>query len=118
MSKYRDKTHNRNVIIVFVWILMTMISMCMVVMVWREELLYDIYSEESSDKSIYSHLRLLKRLWQYMYECDREHRTSTETDEEVQIFAWDSPLGVEEKSCRRYECEYDEWEEHRIEVRY
>ena len=36
MSKYRNKTHNSNMVIMFMWVFMTVISMCMIMMMGSE----------------------------------------------------------------------------------
>ena len=112
MGEYSDPRDDRDVIIVLVWIFMTMVTVAMIVMMWSEDFFYDIDHEESSDERIDSEFGLLERLRKDMCECDGEHRSSTESDEQREYLARDALPTIDEHTSGRDEGEYEEREEH------
>ena len=113
MCEYRYPRDECNMIVVLVWIFMSMVAMSMVVLVGSQHLFYDIYEEKSCDKCIDSKLGLFECFWKYVYQRDCEHRSCSESDEEIEdglIYLLEE---VEEESCRRYKREENYRDEHR-----
>lgn len=69
------------------------VGMVMVYMIMRmcsEDFFEEIYHQKTKDKSIDSVVALFERLWQYMDERYRKHRSCSESDEEVEDFLVDT----------------------------
>jgi hypothetical protein len=85
------------------------------IMIMRCEYFFDeVYEEKSGDKCIYCPLCLFERFWENMNERNRQHRTSPESDEEIQNSGIYFSKKVENKSSSRYQCEDEKREEHKI----
>jgi hypothetical protein len=99
-------------VVVFVWILMCMVTMSVIVRMRCEDLLYEIDEEEPCDKCIDCKLCFLESLGEYMDERDCEHRSGTESDEEIEHTSIHSLSEIEKESRGRDKCEDEEGENH------
>ena len=68
MEKYRDPRDERNMIIVFMWIFVRVVSVSMVTFMRSEYFFDNIDDKKSGDKCIDSKLSLFECLWKYMNE--------------------------------------------------
>lgn len=97
---------------VLVWILVGVVSMSMIMCVWRENLFDEVDEEESCDKCIYSYRCLLQCFWKDMDERYSEHRTRSESDEEIEPCSMNMLESEEDEATRRDEGQDEEREEH------
>ena len=91
--------------------------MSVIVRMRSEDLFYEVDEEKSRDKCIDRELSLFERFWKDMYDCYREHRTRTESNEEIQDASTDSLPYIEKESRCRDEREDEKREEHSKRVR-
>ncbi len=112
MDKNRDPRYQRDMIVVLMWIFVRVVTMSVIVRMRSEDLFYEIDEEKSRDKCINRKLSLFERLRKDMDDCYREHRTRTESDEEVQDASTDSLPYIEKESRSWDEREDEEGSEH------
>jgi hypothetical protein len=65
-----------------------MVTMGMIMMMRGEEFFEEIDSKKSDDKCIQGKGRIFERLWQYVYQRNREHGASANSDEHVEELFW------------------------------
>jgi hypothetical protein len=86
MDENRDPCDDNDMIVVFMRIFMWMLMMTMIVWVWCEDFLEEVDYEKTYNKGINRILTHLESFRKDVDEWDRKHRTSTESDEEVEDF--------------------------------
>ncbi len=112
MDTDRDEWYDGDMIQVFMWVFMRMVFVRVVMMVWSEEFLYEVDEEKPSYECVDCILALLEWFSEDMDEWNREHRSRSKGDEEVDKCLIDLSQSDEEYTDTRYQEEDEEGEEH------